>query len=70
VDDRLNMSSQGETVAQRGKYHTGMWSRITCKTTEVIIPLYTALARLLLEKCDQFWATQYKEDGNKIERIQ
>jgi len=71
ANSRLNMYQQRALASERANRVLGnIKHSITSRSTEVIIPLYSALVRPHLEHCVQFWAPQFKKDMKVLECIQ
>lgn len=71
VDRQVNISKQCVRVAKKANDILAcIRNRVTSRATEEMVPLHSALVRLNLKYCAQFWVPHYKKDTELLKCVQ
>ena len=71
IDPLLNFQEHITTTVKKARSLTGLILRsVTGRTGDILLPLFIALVRPILEYANPVWCPMYKKDIERIEKVQ
>ena len=71
MDSLLNFTDHITATTKKARSVAGMIIRnITLKSTDIMVPLYKALVRPILEYANSVWAPYLRKDIDEVENVQ